>query len=316
MMVVNRWRRSGSISGCSIRVSMAARLLEDGDLARARVDHLSGVRDQQDVAAEHGVALARLADRRGVDAQQAAVGGRSDEVGALLPRHALDGVQDETAVDHAEHRSSKAEGGCVALASAAEQRLSRCVVEQDPSVAIAHQHRLVELRDERRETLALLLQAGLRLAHRGIHFCERARAVGRELVDRRGELTELAAVRIRQPMPGVAVDDEPRALSEPVRGLDGARECTPCEPAHRCREEDAEQDCEGDARRGEERRRFLPLAGLQVEPQDERPSGHDEQRDRRRHGHRRQPAGAWGHAPPSMSRICATRSRVANGFVT
>ena len=61
-----------------------------------------------------------------------------------LPLHRLDRVQDQIAVDDAEHRTAETEKGSVA---AAEDALRGGVVEQDPALAVADENALVQLGD-------------------------------------------------------------------------------------------------------------------------------------------------------------------------
>ena len=209
MIPANRARRPSSIPGMRRQV-LARRAdvrearsrpfdepLEQRDALRVGVDRFGHVGEQQHVAGE--TARLRLPGRlprdgRRLHPQQPPVAGRGDEVRPLallaleLPLHRLDRVQDQVAIDDAEHRAAETEERSVA---AAEDALRGGVVEQDPALAVADEDALLQLGDERGEPAPLRLDAGVGVGHSGGDVrCERGTRL-RQLVDRAGERLQL-----------------------------------------------------------------------------------------------------------------------------
>ena len=139
------------------------------------------------------------------------------------------------------------------------------VVEQDAALDVAHDHALRELRHQRREAVALLLDARVRLAHALLDVAlERGVRVG-EAVERRRQPPRLRRAARRRPVRGIGGEHDPRVLGELPRRRDVAAH----ERAHDERERHAAAGSEADddaRRRGpagsrSEHRRFALGAG-------------------------------------------------------
>ena len=198
--------------------------LEDRRALGVRGNEQRDVGEQQHVTGE----LARRAldtlhaqNGRRLHAEQAARAVRGDETGALphVPRglslHRLDRMQDHGPIEDAEHRSAEPEQLAAILPfGATEQRFGRCVVEQDSSVAVADEHALIELGDQRGEPIALCLDPCLRLGHRRLDIRQQFRALVGKLIDGVRDRLERGCRFLRQTVVGIRVRDELRALGD------------------------------------------------------------------------------------------------------
>lgn len=269
---------------------------------------LGDVLQEQDGAPGQG---AVAADRGEAHLHQPAVRGGGDEAGrgrlaARGPhRRGLGGMIERRTVDRRIDRPPEPDQ------RRAEHRHCPGVVEQDPAFGIADHHRLLQLGDERRELIALLGHPGAGLPDAAGHLeFQRVALVG-DQVRRRGDLHQ------RGPAPG--------SLRR-RRGTAGKRPDLTCKaagrshmprvepraaPAGQPRTHQPPGKAEGGARgddRGE--RRAVRRGEARPEPPGSEP-------EPERHRHTRPEDGEEALAAhASMSRTCATRSRVEKGFVT
>ena len=295
-------------------------LLEQRDSLRLGVDRFGHVVEQQDVAGEAARVRCSgrlLRDRGRLHPQQSPVAGRGDEMRALallafeLPLHRLDRVQDQVAVDDAEHRAAEAEERSVA---AAEDALRGGVVEQDPALAIADEHALVQLGDQRGEPAPLRLDAGVGVGDRGRDVRRKRGPYLGKLVDRAGERLQLGGSGRRDAVRGVALRNDPHVLGQPARRCGEPCEQAIAEDGERRGEREREQHQQADPRRREDRHDRLAVA-LASRSDPHEAGARAEDRERRPRAARAPPPALRGSSGQS-SLTFATSSRVEKGLVT
>ncbi len=318
--VGRRWRRIVRLVG-ALPACFGMRLgLRTGRFVRTRLGRAAGIA----FASRDGP------HRRQLHAQQLPAAAVRDELrrrrrhAALQPLlHALERMRDELPVEHRVDRAAEADQ----LGAAGQRRRVRqrpelparaLVVEQDAAVEVAHHHRLRQLRHQRGEPAALLLDVAAGLAHGLVHALAQRAALAQQLVDGVGQRARAGAALRRQRTYAVAGDRRLRLLGEPRRRDDEMPACAVHQHAGGERQQQPAGEQQRRPRR-EQRGERRPL-GV-VERQCEHAEA--EQRQRRQRRARQQRGGglarveARPHAPPSSSsRTRAASSRVEKGLVT
>ena len=134
-------------------------------------------------------------------------------------------VDDQVAVEDREHRATETDEARSAPGGIAVDRLAQelhrpRVVEQDATLDVAHDDALRELRHERSQAVALLLEARIRLAHPPLDvLAQRLARVGQG-VQASGEPHHRRRALGRSAMRRIRAQHDPRVLRETFRGLD------------------------------------------------------------------------------------------------
>ncbi len=272
------------------------------------------------------------AHRRQLHAQQLAALRAGDELGrrmrdaalqALL--HGFERMRHQRAVEDRVDRAAEAEQ----LGAVGERRRARqgtelgaraAVVQQDAAVEVAHHHALRELGHQRRQALALLLDAAAGLLHLRGDVGAQGAALLRQRVDDAGECARAGAALQRQLGLRLRRQHDLRLLGQPRRRGDPVQVDMARRRAQRERQDHPDEQQQGEARL--ELRPQLRAFG-RFERGGEDATG--EQRREREHAAGQRGGddfaavdahGPWPQAPASSSRTLSASSRVENGLVT
>ena len=273
------------------------------------------------------IALDGAHHRRHLHPQQLAGAGGGDEVGqrtralaadALLD--ALQGMDDQVALEDQVDRAAQADdlaaaGRARGIREGLELQPGPAVVKQDAAVEVADDDALVELRHQRREPVALLLDRQPRLANPRLHVFLEALALVGQAVDGFGDALQLRRAGGLEAARRIGADQQADLVGQQRRRFDALLGEGLHEDGRRTGADQADHDQQAQARI-EDGHQHGPLLGAQILPQgDGSPREHPD--DERRDGDDGQCLpGLRAHAGRSSSDFTlVTSSRVENGLV-
>ena len=132
-------------------------------------------------------------------------------------------VDDQVAIEDGEdrapepHQAVRLAGGGGAVERLAQELHRAGVVQQDAPLDVAHDHALRELRHQRREAVALLLDALVRLAHALVDVLPQRLVGGGEAVEALGEPPDLGGAAQRGAVRRIRREHDARVLDRAAR---------------------------------------------------------------------------------------------------